>query len=222
LRYQAMVTDYDETLACKGQVQPSTLDALIRLRDSGRAVVLVTGRELQDLRKVFSRFDLFDLVVSENGTVLYDPETGDEKPLCPPPSAAFVRALQNRAIQPLSVGRCVVATVRSQEKSVFETMAELELKLHSVYNRDALMVLPAGYDKGTGSRTALRGLGIAEENVVAVGDAENDLPLIESAGLPVAVANATPGLKEKAAIVTAGGCGAGIVEIIEHILATDL
>jgi hypothetical protein len=63
MRYLALCTDYDGTLAHDGRVDRTTLAALEDLRLSGRKLVLVTGRELPDLMKVFDRLDLFDLVV---------------------------------------------------------------------------------------------------------------------------------------------------------------
>jgi hydroxymethylpyrimidine pyrophosphatase-like HAD family hydrolase len=219
LRYQAIATDYDETLACEGRVRPSTIEALVRFRESGGSLLLVTGRELPALRSVCPRLDLFALVVAENGTVLYSPSTKREEALCPPPQETLVQTLRQRGVGSLSVGRCVVATVREYETAVLETIRDLRLDVQAVYNRDAIMVLPTGHDKGTGLRAALGRLAIAKEQVVVIGDAENDLPLLEAGGLAVAVANATAGLKEKARLTTTGGCGAGVTEIVEHVLS---
>ncbi|MFB3905514.1 MAG: HAD family hydrolase [Acidobacteriota bacterium] len=63
MRYYALATDYDGTLAEHGRVDDATLHALERLRSSGRRLIMVTGRELHDLSRVFSRFELFDQVV---------------------------------------------------------------------------------------------------------------------------------------------------------------
>ena len=49
----------------------------------------VTGREIADLRTVFDRFDLFDLIVGENGGLLYWPSNDREKLLCQPPPPGF-------------------------------------------------------------------------------------------------------------------------------------
>src|SRR3954462_14419773 len=67
MRYLALATDYDGTLAANGRVADSTLQALRKLRDSGRRLLLVTGRELEDLQSVFPQLDAFDCVVAENG-----------------------------------------------------------------------------------------------------------------------------------------------------------
>jgi hypothetical protein len=38
-------------------------------------------------------------------------------------------------------------------------------------------------------------LGVAPERVMAVGDSENDIPMLRAAGFAVAMGNATPALK---------------------------
>jgi HAD superfamily hydrolase (TIGR01484 family) len=108
--FVALATDYDGTLAEDGLVTQSTLEALRLLKRSGRKLILVTGRELPDLRRVFADLDLFDLAVVENGAVLVDPATGDETPLGDEPPLPFVEELQRRNVTPLSVGRSIVAT----------------------------------------------------------------------------------------------------------------
>ena len=68
MRYLALASDYDGTRATDGHVNQETLAALERLRN-GRKLILVTGRELDDLLRVFEQIHLFDLVVAENGYV---------------------------------------------------------------------------------------------------------------------------------------------------------
>jgi HAD superfamily hydrolase (TIGR01484 family) len=74
MRYRVLASDYDGTLARDGLVSPETAEALERLRQFGRKLILVTGRELPDPEKVFDSFDLFARVVAENGGVLYHPQ----------------------------------------------------------------------------------------------------------------------------------------------------
>jgi len=78
MRYVALACDYDGTLAHDGTVDDETIVALECLRESGRKLLLVTGRELDELARVFPRLDLFDRVVAENGALLYRPATREE------------------------------------------------------------------------------------------------------------------------------------------------
>src|SRR5690348_12640723 len=110
MRYLVLACDYDGTLAHDGRVSRETLAALERLLASGRKLLLVTGRELPDLHRTFSRTDLFEWVVAENGALLYRPATREEKPLADPPPEKFLQALSRRGVQPVSVGRVIVAT----------------------------------------------------------------------------------------------------------------
>ena len=93
MRYHVLACDYDGTIAHHGRVDDETIAALGRLRDTGRRLILVTGRELQDLLAVCPHVELFDRVVAENGAVVYCPATREEKLLGePPPERVCPRA----------------------------------------------------------------------------------------------------------------------------------
>src|SRR5215831_5001604 len=94
MRYMAVACDYDGTLALDGSVDEETLEALHRLRSSGRRLILVTGRHLAELLSVFGRADIFDLIVAENGATLYEPRGQTEKALAEPLPDSFVRLLK--------------------------------------------------------------------------------------------------------------------------------
>src|ERR1700748_3244376 len=100
MRYLVLCSDYDGTLATDGRLLPDTVSALERLLASGRRLVLVTGRELDDLQQVCPRLDLFDYVVAQNGALLYKPATGEETPLGPKPPETFVPLLTQRGVGP--------------------------------------------------------------------------------------------------------------------------
>ncbi|WP_029215672.1 HAD-IIB family hydrolase [Kallotenue papyrolyticum] len=222
MRYVALASDYDGTLALDGQVDEPTIFALQRLRASGRRLILVSGRELEDLLRVFPQITLCDLAVLENGALLYHPASRKAQPLGPPPPAAFIAALQARGVTPLSVGRVIVATWHPNETVVLEVIRELGLELQVIFNKGAVMVLPPGINKASGLVAALRELSISPHNVVAVGDAENDHALLQLCECAVAVANALPSVKTAVDWVTQGDHGAGVRELIDRLIATDL
>jgi HAD superfamily hydrolase (TIGR01484 family) len=222
MRYFCLICDYDGTIAHDGRCGPSTVEALKRVRASGRKLILATGRQLAELQEVFPEHALFDRIVAENGAVLYRPANGESKVLADPPPAEFVAELRRRGVQPLSVGQCIVATWHPFEATVSEVIRDMGLELQVILNKDALMVLPSGANKATGLQIALNELRFSPHNTVGVGDAENDDAFLAMCGCSVAVANALPALKEHADLVTAGSHGAGVEELIEKLLSEDL
>ena len=221
MRFLLLATDYDGTLAHNGKVDDKTVQALDRLRASGRKSVLVTGRHLPDLCEVFPKLDLFDRVITENGGVLYQPETRKEKPLSDPPNEQFVSLLKERKI-PFSLGRTIVATWQPHEEAVLSAIRDLGLDLQVIFNKGAVMVLPSGVNKGTGLKAALDELGISVHNVVSVGDAENDHAFLRISECSVAVANALPSVKEHADVTLEKPRGEGVSELIDQLIADDL
>jgi HAD superfamily hydrolase (TIGR01484 family) len=222
MRYFCLVCDYDGTIAHDGRCEPSTLDALKRVRASGRKLILATGRQLPELLDVFPEHSIFDRIVAENGAILYRPESKDCKALADPPASEFVDELRHRGVNPLSVGQSIVATWHPHESTVLEVIRDLGLELQVIFNKDAVMVLPSGINKATGLKVALKELLLSPHNAVGVGDAENDHVFLGMCECSVAVANALPALKERADLVTAGSHGAGVEELIEKLLSDDL
>jgi HAD superfamily hydrolase (TIGR01484 family) len=222
MRYLALACDYDGTLATRGKLADSTADALRRCRASGRRVLLVTGREMAQLREVCPRLDLFDLIVAENGALLADPSSGRERPLAVGPPERFIQALRRHHVTPLSVGRVIVATKDVFAPVVLDAIRKSRLEWHLIFNKGSVMALPSGVNKASGLMAALAELGIPPHAVVGVGDAENDHAFLAACGCAVAVANALPSLKAEADIVTVADHGAGVEELVGHLLADDL
>lgn len=221
MRYLALASDYDGTLAHDGQVDKETLDAIERLVRSGRKLILVTGRELPDLQSVFPRLDLCERVVAENGALLYNPATREKRVLAQPPSQKFLDDLKSRAVKDFSVGDVIVATWRPHEREVLESIRELGLELQIIFNKESVMILPSGVNKMTGLAAALDDLKLSPHNVAGIGDAENDHAFLDFCECSVAVENAIPALKEKADLTTAGARGAGVAEFIDRLIEND-
>ena len=222
MRYLALVTDYDGTLSSNDRVSEQAVRALERLRVSGRRVILVTGRRLDDLIAVCHCIQLFDLVVVENGAVVYDPASKEKTLLAKPLSELLVQNLQARGVTPLEIGQVLVATHAPHRTVVQDVIWELGLEVQVIGNRDAVMVLPAGVNKATGLEYALRELGLSRHEVVGIGNAENDHSFLENCECAVAVANAAPSIKAIAAFVTAADNGNGVIELIDELIVGDL
>ena len=222
MRYLAVATDFDGTVATDGQMSTSVCDAIARLRQSGRRTILVTGRHLDDLLKVCPRIDLFDYVIAENGALAYEPHTRTETLLCKPPPRSFLKRLSELGVTPLEVGKIIISTWLPNHFVILQAIQEVGLELLIVFNKSAVMILPSGVNKATGLDFALRKMGLSFHETVGIGDAENDQSFLERCECSVAVANGTPAVKHLASFVTQGSAGDGVVEMIDELIASDL
>jgi phosphoglycolate phosphatase-like HAD superfamily hydrolase len=221
MMFKALACDYDGTLASHDRIGEEALAALARARGAGVRLVLVTGRTFFELIRVCEPLDLFDVVVAENGGVLYFPATGVMRDQAPPPPPRLLAELDRRGV-PFQVGRVVVGTWRPEEPRVRGALAALGFSLEVVYNRAALMLLPPGISKGTGVAQAIRALGLSFHDVLGLGDAENDLDFFEACGWTACPINAVPELKDKADWIFPNEDGASVAQAITGPILSGL
>jgi hydroxymethylpyrimidine pyrophosphatase-like HAD family hydrolase len=211
--FRAVALDYDGTLTEGDRPPPDALDAIREFRRDGRRAVLVTGRILADLRRIFPGVDAeFDAIVAENGAVLAR-DGGAARRLAPRVPTELADALLRRGV-PVVEGEVLLATRMPHDGAVLEEIARLGLEAQIARNRGELMVLPPGVSKGTGARHALGALGVSIHSAIGVGDAENDHSLLEACELGVAVGNAIEPLKAHADVVLREPAGAGVAALL--------
>ena len=210
--YHAIAIDYDGTLTEEDHPRLDVLAALEEVREAGVKVILVTGRVFSELAQVFPRVDdCFDFIVAENGAVLR--AAGISRAVTAPVPFELDERLVSRGIS-FTRGQVLLACDGQHEVAVLKELRRIGSDCQLVRNREALMVLPAGVSKGSGVSQALRELGLSYHSAVAIGDAENDLALLDRCELRVAVANATPSLRQHADIVLDAPNGAGVLELL--------
>ena len=218
MNFRMLASDYDGTIATDGKILSEPERALQDLREAGWLAALVTGRELEDLLNVCPQIALFDLVVAENGAVLYFPRTKEILDQASAPPLRLTSELANRGI-PFSKGRIIVGTPSDLAEEVTSIVKELGLDLVAILNKDSVMFLPPGVDKASGLAAGARLLDVKLSEIVGIGDAENDLALLRACGFSVAVRNALDALKDVADFVTAQPNGKGVARFIrDHIL----
>ena len=222
MRYLALATDYDDTIATRGHLGSDVKRALERLRTSGRRAVLITGRTLDELLSVCPDLDLFAAVMLENGAVLHVPSRRETRVLCPPVPDDLVRELARAASSLSSRAARSSRHDRPHEVAVLEAIRDLGLELQIIFNGDAVMVPAPGVNKGSGLRAALRELDLSIHEAVGVGNGPNDHSFLDLCECAVAVGNAIDAVKAKADFTTSGVCGAGVVQLIDELVATDL
>jgi hydroxymethylpyrimidine pyrophosphatase-like HAD family hydrolase len=219
VKLSVLALDYDGTIARDDRVDPSVLDAIADARRRGIAVMLVTGRRLDDLRRVAGDLRIVDGVVAENGALVHFPDGGLTTMLAPKVPAPFVARLRKQGI-PFQEGQCLVEGHASAAPRMLDIIRELELPIVLVFNRSQVMALPQGVSKATGLDKALETLRKSPRNAVAIGDAENDHELLRLAEVGAAVEWGCSSLRDAAEIVIAGDGPAAVADFIRHIAAT--
>ena len=216
MKLAALALDYDGTIAVDGTFEPAVRNAIATARQQGIVVVLVTGRQLVDLRRVAGDLTCFDVIVGENGAVLEFPASGRHVVIGHPPNGAFVDELRRRGVW-FTVGETVIETDAASATTALDVLQRLEQPLILAFNRGRLMVLPQAVAKSTGLRQALVALRISIHNTVGIGDAENDHDLLDACEVGVAVAWGSPALRAVADEVIEGAGPPAVADYICRI-----
>ena len=212
-----VATDFDGTIAQDEQIDPDVARVLRRLRAAGTLTVLVSGRPFEFLHTLQDRTQAFDLIVAENGAVLYNPRTDEiSLPFGEVPTD-LIDALARLGV-PLWRGIAAAGINARYDDAVWVASRELGLAVHIEANRSEVMLLPPGANKGAGLLNLLKSEGLSPRNLLAFGDAENDCSFLQMAEVKVAVANAVESLKAIADHVTPEAGPTGVVNFIERYL----
>ena len=210
--------DVDGTLFDGTGVAPAAAQALQRARAEGHLLVVVTGRRWEDLQGVLGGLlDLFHIVVGEEGAVIVDVATGVVRLLSDPVDPGLVTALQQAQVTALAVGRVVVGAPVGFAGQVAAARDAVGSNLRMVTNKASVALVPPGCDKGSGLRAAIEALQARHAPIVAIGDAENDLPMFAIATHSFAVANADEAVRRAGIRLTTRSFGDGVAEALASV-----
>jgi hydroxymethylpyrimidine pyrophosphatase-like HAD family hydrolase len=219
VRLSVIALDYDGTVARGDVLDPSVRDAIAAARTQGVVVLLVTGRILDELRRVAGDLHFVDGVIAENGAVIHFPDSGRTAALAPLVPEAFTAELRQRAI-PFVAGQCLVDADANEAPRLLDVIRMLELPLVLIFNRGRVMTAPQGVSKATGLHVVLDTLRLSARNTVAIGDAENDHELLRLAEVGVAVAWGSRALQAAADVVLEGSGPAAVGHYVRTLAAT--
>ena len=216
MKVAAIALDYDGTIAVNNRMDPSVRSAISEARSAGIAVLLVTGRRLNDLRLVAGDLACFDVVVAENGAVVDFPSSGRHVVLGHPPPPAFIDEIRRRGVA-CDVGESLVEADARDCGNIIDAIHALEQPLVLTFTRGRVMVLPQAIGKSTGLRQALLTLRISIHNTVAIGDAENDHDLLDACEVGVAVAWGSAALRSVADDIVPGSGPPAVADYIRNL-----
>lgn len=127
----------------------------------------------------------------------------------------LAKRLEDEGKQP---NKLLLAADAETIQTIYQEMKGLQGVDMACSSPEYLEIFPKGVDKGTALLAVCRELGISTQQVIAFGDQELDLPLIEAAGTGIAMGNAIDELKEKADFVTKTNNEAGIAYALDRYL----
>ena len=214
---RAIACDFDGTGAADGHPAPELYAALAAARTSGIVTLLVTGRVLDDVQRACEELSPFDAVVAENGAIIHLCGRGRTIQIGKAPPEHFLGELRAQGV-PFHTGAVIIGTWEQHAHKVLELVRRFGIDAQLVFNRAAVMVLPSGMNKAVGVRRALEELGRSERNLIAFGDAENDIPLLTSAEVGVAACGSVESVRAVVDDSVSQPGGAGVALRIRRIL----
>ena len=219
MKLSVIALDYDGTVARGDVLDPPMREAIAAARTHGIVVLLVTGRILDELRRVAGDLHFVDGVIAENGALIHFPDSGRTSALAPAVPETFVAELRRRGV-PFTAGQCLVDADAIEAPRLLEVIRTLELPLVLIFNRSRVMTVPQGVSKATGLHVALETLRLSGRNTVAIGDAENDHELLRLAEIGVAVEWGSKALQAAADVVLQGSGPAAVGDYVRMLAAT--
>ena len=199
----AVAVDIDGTLTDDDRtLHPGIIKALRDIEDSGIPVILATGNVRPVAYALHRLLRLSGPMVCENGGVIWNPHDGFLKVMHDGNRARMAAEWLSKEIEGLDSRGIESNAWRESEwcLRVGEDDEEIRGKLANSQWKDmvvvrtgfAIHVNEPGLNKGEGLKLACRNLGIPISEVLAVGDAPNDIPMFEVAGCSIAVGGSYP------------------------------
>jgi phosphoglycolate phosphatase len=213
-----IAVDVDGTLYDGVEVAPEATTALRQARTEGHTLVIVTGRRWEELGHVVPTIlGLCDRAVCEEGGVLVNLETQQLTLLAEPVEPQLVAELKAAGV-PLDIGHVVVGAPRSSLALVTEIRNRVGSERIIITNKGSIALTPMGCNKGVGLRAAVADLHVEQLPILAIGDAENDLPMFKMATIAVAVANADDAVRASGVLLTNAYAGLGVAEALRRFI----
>lgn len=223
---RALVTDVDGTLTDRRRrINTGAIEAIRTLVDAGVAVVLASGNTVCFMDGLSKMVGTDGTIIGENGGVyrkgfhgiLHIP--GDLK-TCQEAFDVlrdhFSRKGVGLELLSAQYRFADVAFARTIDlDEVRAVIRDHHLPVRVLDTGFAVHLQASGVNKGTAMRNLAGEMGLSLDGILAIGDSENDIDMLEAAGVGVAVANAPVPVQSAADWVARGTYGDGFVEAVE-------
>lgn len=212
--FKAVVVDVDGTITYADR----SIDcrAVAALRSLHVPVVIATGNVLCVARTVAKLLGTRDILIAENGGVVECRRVESDTSHMKECLEAFEVLKKHFSLERLEPENRITEIGLRRNFDVEEARKILsnDAMVDIVDTGFAIHIKSKKVNKGTGLKRIAKMMGLDARDFVAFGDSPNDIEMLETAGLGVAVGNAHPDLKKVAGMVTKGEHGAGVAEAV--------
>ena len=226
VKIEAVAVDVDGTITDgKRRVCHSALDALRKVEDAGIPVIIATGNISHFTYAVATLVGTTGGMICENGGVIYHDGYNDNRVIVLGDISKAQRAydfLLEKFGDDIPFKIVEDSDARVSEICFYKNMDSDPLKELledfdvEVYDSGfALHLTDPEVDKGTGLVELAKLLDYNIENIMCIGDSENDEDFLREVGYRIAVGNAEDKLKEISTYVCENNFGDGVAEAIE-------
>jgi len=221
-----MAIDIDGTMTYKDRrLDVAAVDAVRRAEAAGLPVVLATGNVICFAEAAAILLGTSGPIIAEDGGIVFDRVSGREHVLGDRVEAERGLAALRRTFGGLSqtrssamrlTGLTLERTITAEQ--AMDVFRREGLRLIAVDSGFAIHIKDPEVNKGNALRKVASLLKISTAEIAAVGDALNDIEMLEVAGVSFAVANSDELVKRACTHVTSEPYGRGVAEAVEKVL----
>ena len=223
---EAMAIDIDGTMTYRDRkLDVAAVDAVRRAEAAGLPVVLATGNVICFAEAAAVLLGTSGPIIAEDGGIVFDRMSGREHVLGDRVEAerglaalrrTFGDLKQTRSSGMRLTGLTLERTITAEQ--AMDVFSREGLRLIAVDSGFAIHIKDPEVNKGNALRKVASLLKISTAEIAAVGDALNDIEMLEVAGVSFAVANSDELVKRACTHVTSEPYGRGVAEAVEKVL----
>lgn len=218
---KAIALDVDGTITDSGRkICLNAIKAIFQAENKGIPVIIVTGNIMCATKMIAILLGTTGGLVAENGGVIES--LGEKRILgnikeCQRAYKFLRSKFKVEKVEFSDQRVSEVAMVRNiDEKVVIDALKDFNVEIYDT--KFAIHITDPSVDKGSSLEILAADMGVETDEIMAMGDSENDIQFLRVAGLKIAVNNADEKLKAVADYITDKSYGDGVAEAIEKFI----
>ena len=239
MEIKLIASDMDDTLLNKDcQISPRNEAAIRKALDAGKIFLIATGRMYVSVRPYAQKLGLDVPLVTYNGALVKGSLSGkvyyEHKMKLSTANEVLEYCREKGYYLQLYVGDSILIKQENDCSRMYTKISGIQTTAigEALYHTDEepykilvmtkseefAAVWQPGVNKWEAVKSVAASYGVQPQEIMCIGDSNNDVKMIANAGIGVAVANAKDSVKQNAKIITASNNDDGVALVIESIL----